>query len=165
MLELESEDLFNQSESSTSYPRYLEVIPQHTIETDKIPLSSFEEVLSKVPVYDVFSECTSCNGSGEEVCNCCGNEVNCEYCNGTGETKIKIGTKRQRGHWIERKGVCYAVHNIEPAFKVAKLFGLSELPIYHYASKKALVAKVEGITILVMPYLVTDFDRETTYKI
>lgn len=48
--------------------------------------------------------CSACNGTGEDACGCCGNDVDCSICKGVGATKIdpaNIELRRADKHAIE----------------------------------------------------------------
>ena len=114
--------------------------------------------IKMIPLENIYDACETCGGGGFHSCSC-GNEHNCEPCNGTGEGRNIIGTELPHDTRFIINKIAYSCRFINLFTQVALRLGIDEIPVYSQGERTPLLTIFAGIKIMVMPFTEIDEDK------
>ncbi|MGV0964937.1 hypothetical protein [Empedobacter falsenii] len=149
--------------NENSIPRIKDVLPSqnNTNQLIDLKLSEFEEYLTEIEtsLKQDSCECSECKGSGEVEWEYkyYSKEFECPKCEGFGtiekSSEVPTGGKIYQEVAIKIKGHTFLLNRIIPLIKTADLLK-KDIHLVYYPSEayRALVFKIDFLTIVVMPF-------------
>jgi hypothetical protein len=126
--------------------------------TGTIKAERLGELLGKLPTYPTYKDCPECEGDKKVTCNCCGNETDCDECNGTGHTDEIIGREFSYDERINVGKQAFSPRILQLISKVMQETGEKEADLYQHIDKpyalNAALVKFLRVQVLMMPMYV-----------
>jgi hypothetical protein len=136
------------------YPNAETVVSDHkSIEKKTVSVDQLFNELMKIEVCfkPKMIECSDCDGDGASICGCCGNEGDCNTCNGDGEVpgkELELTGAESRCSLFNKD---YGLPFIDTIIKTAVYTGVKEIEISNAEGTRGTLFTVGDFTILLMP--------------
>lgn len=144
--------------SNKDFPNAEKVFARDNADTYQLALLSTEELLTslldcKLKAEHQQERCDSCDGHGEKECKCCGNEADCEDCEGTGTVDVTTNYARIScyGQDVELLGHTFTPKLLYRVAECALLLKQQQIQVAYTPGPKAVQFTVGPCQIILMP--------------
>lgn len=140
-----------------NYPNFVNVYPKEIVEEKMVKIDDLVSLMETGRYeFETKSEnCDECQGDGYVECKCCGNEADCEQCDGTGKEQVELpyAILRYNGQNVFVDGVLFDSRYLHTVYMTALLFGVSEVKLKFQKDKKrkGCLIEIGSAEILMMP--------------
>ena len=132
-----------------------------SIEKLKQGIESNRKMVEKIN--SVENKCNECEGTGETECHCCGSEIECEDCRGSGKINQYIPTGQMvvdSEQIFNLNDKLFFIARLKNLIRACKILGISEVILHNNPNNnKQIFIELDELTIMIMPTFKDDLSK------